>query len=57
VGKGPEKKFNQDSQNDDVYPVVMGKAVKKFEALQKGLGNDIKPTVINHVLQLGISGL
>jgi len=57
VGKGPEKNFNQDSQYDDVHSVVMGKTVGELEELEKGLGNDIKPAVINHVLKLGIGGL
>jgi hypothetical protein len=50
VSEGPEKKFDQDSQYDDVHPIVMGKTVGELEELEKGLGYDIKPAVINHVL-------
>ena len=56
MGERPEKDLNKDRQDYDVHPVVMGKAVRKFEALQKGLGNDIEPAVVNHLFQVGVSG-
>jgi hypothetical protein len=57
VSKGPEKKFNQDSKYDDVHPIVVGETVGELEELEEGLGYDIKPAVVNHVLKFGIGGL